>query len=129
VNSGAPEGLAVPVPLIALEAVQSISSANLKYKSKKWREDSNGHEELVSNFLPYISYKTIFFLKHYPQVDSCSILMIFLPTKAELNVVLHCYFSRGVLDTTLCEISDLWRVGDFLWVFRFPPPIKPTVTI
>jgi hypothetical protein len=48
VNSGAPEGLAVPVPLIALEAVQSISSANLKYKSKKWREDSNGHEELGS---------------------------------------------------------------------------------
>ena len=35
---------------------------------------------------------------------------------------------RGVLDTTLCDIvSDLWHVGGFLRVLRFPPPIKLTV--
>jgi hypothetical protein len=43
-------------------------------------------------FLLYISYKTTF-KKKYSKVDSCSNLMIFLPTKAELNVVLHCNFS------------------------------------
>ena len=26
-------------------------------------------------------------------------------------------------------VSDLWRVGGFLWVLRFPPPIKLTATI
>ena len=45
------------------------------------------------DFLLYISCKTTFFKKHYSKVDSCSILMFFLPTKTELNVVLHCNFS------------------------------------
>ena len=45
------------------------------------------------DFLLYISCKTIFFKKHYSKVDPCSILMIFLPTKTELNVILHCNFS------------------------------------
>ena len=27
------------------------------------------------------------------------------------------------------EISDLQQVGGFLWILRFPPPIKLTVTI
>ena len=26
-------------------------------------------------------------------------------------------------------VSDLQQVGDFLWVLRFPPPIKRTATI
>ena len=26
-------------------------------------------------------------------------------------------------------VSDLWQVGGFLWVLRFPPPIKLTVTV
>jgi hypothetical protein len=26
-------------------------------------------------------------------------------------------------------VSDLWQVGSFLWVLRFPPPIKLTDTI
>ena len=29
----------------------------------------------------------------------------------------------------LLILSDLWRVGGFLWVHRFPPPIKLTTTI
>ena len=33
---------------------------------------------------------------------------------------------RGILDTTLC---DLRQVAGFLWVLRFPPPIKLTATI
>jgi len=38
---------------------------------------------------------------------------------------------RGVLDTTFCDkfVSDLWQVGGFLWVLRFPPPIKLTATM
>jgi hypothetical protein len=37
----------------------------------------------------------------------------------------------GVLDTTLCYkvVSDLWQVGGFHWVLRFPPSIKLTATI
>jgi hypothetical protein len=32
---------------------------------------------------------------------------------------------------TLCDkfVSDLWQVGGFLWVLRFPPPIKLTATM
>jgi hypothetical protein len=46
------------------------------------------------NFLLYISYKTTFLKNIIPNINSCSILMIFFPTKAELNVVvLHCNFS------------------------------------
>jgi hypothetical protein len=26
-------------------------------------------------------------------------------------------------------VSDLWQVGGFLWVLRFPPPIKLTAMI
>ena len=33
---------------------------------------------------------------------------------------------RGVLDKTLC---DLRQADGFLWVLRFPPPIKLTATI
>ena len=38
---------------------------------------------------------------------------------------------RGGLDTTLCDkvFSDLRQVSVFLWVLRFPPPIKLTTTI
>ena len=44
------------------------------------------------DFLLYISCKTTFFKNIIPK-STCSILMIFLPTKTELNVVLHCNFS------------------------------------
>ena len=38
---------------------------------------------------------------------------------------------RGVLDTNdvITLVSDLWQVGGFLRVLRFPPPINLTVTI
>ena len=36
---------------------------------------------------------------------------------------------RGVLDTTLCDVSELRQVGGFLWVLWFLPPIKLTATI
>ena len=26
-------------------------------------------------------------------------------------------------------VSDLWKVGGFLWILRFPPPIKLTAMI
>jgi hypothetical protein len=39
-----------------------------------------------------ISYKTTFFSKHYSKVNSCSILMIFLPTEARTYVVFYDYF-------------------------------------
>ena len=45
------------------------------------------------NILLYISPKTTYFKKHYYKVDSRSILISFIPTKAELNVVLHRNFS------------------------------------
>ena len=40
------------------------------------------------DFLLYISCKTTFFKNIIPK-STCSILMIFLSTKTELNVVLH----------------------------------------
>jgi len=36
---------------------------------------------------------------------------------------------RGVLDTTLCVVSDLRQVAGFLRIVRFPPIIKVTATI
>jgi len=37
---------------------------------------------------------------------------------------------RGVLDTILCDlVSDLGANCGFLWLLRFPPPIKLTTTI
>jgi len=36
---------------------------------------------------------------------------------------------RGVQQYVIKFVIDLRQVGDFLWVFRFPPPIKVTATI
>jgi hypothetical protein len=36
---------------------------------------------------------------------------------------------RGVQHYVIKFVSDLWQVGGFLWVLRFPPPIKLTATI
>jgi len=43
----------------------------------------------------------------------------------------ECRLWRDVPDATLCDKfgSDLWQVGDFLRVLRFPPPIKLVATI
>ena len=43
----------------------------------------------------------------------------------------ECRLWRYVPDATLCDkfVSDLWRVGDFLRVLRFPPPMKLVATI
>jgi hypothetical protein len=40
-------------------------------------------------------------------------------------------FTWRLLYTTLCDkvVSDLQQVGGFLWVRKFPPPIKLTPTI
>jgi hypothetical protein len=45
----------------------------------------------VRNLVLCLTRELIKFID-YSKVDSFSILMIFLPTKAELNVVLHCNF-------------------------------------
>jgi uncharacterized membrane protein YesL len=47
----------------------------------------------VQKVFYYIFHIKPHFKKTLFQVDSCSILMIFLPTKTELNLVLHCNFS------------------------------------
>jgi len=36
---------------------------------------------------------------------------------------------RGVQHYVIKVVSDLLQVGGFLWVLRFPPPIKLTATI
>ena len=36
---------------------------------------------------------------------------------------------RGVQHYVIKFVSDLWQVGGFLRVLRFPPPIKPTATV
>ena len=46
------------------------------------------------NFLLYISYKTTFFSKHYSKVNSCSILMKFVPTKERTYIVVCDYLKK-----------------------------------
>ena len=36
---------------------------------------------------------------------------------------------RGIQHYVIKFVSELWQVSGFLWVLRFPPPVKLTATI
>ena len=71
------------------------------------------------DFLIYISYKTTFCSKHYSKVNSCLFLMKCLPTRAELNVVLHSKFSIILLSNNL-------RVQELSTKINFEHQVKNT---
>ena len=57
--------------------------------------------------------------------DYIGVLLIVLTVESLNPVQARC------TQYNICDkfVSDLWQVSGFLWVLRFPPPIKLTITI
>jgi hypothetical protein len=65
----------------------------------------------------------------------CDRMVVWITTTYAINAYHHwcCEFEswsgKGVQQYVIKFVSNLWQVGGFLWVLRFPPPIKLTATI
>jgi len=86
----------------------------------------------MHNLVHYTMY--MYQLKGYQEGWLCSCgSLIYLSNQclSPITLWVRIPLKWGVLDTTLYDkfVSDLLQVCGFLWVLRFPPPIKLTTTI
>jgi hypothetical protein len=75
--------------LVSRQSYNAVPFVTMEQKKKLQLKHKNSLF-MLQTF--HYNYKTTFFKNIIPK-STCSILMFFLPTKTELNVVLHCNFS------------------------------------